>query len=108
MRKEDYNVITPDNKVWNFQKWIENPNYDTVNDISENPYPVMYVEGKAVWEGDKLIFNGMDYGSMNDDNYPEGKPYQTLREVKWNHRGIIRSNKVWVNHWSWSIKPKVM
>ena len=50
----------------------------------------------------------MDYGSMNDDNYPEGKPYQTLREVKWNHRGIIRSNKVWVNHWSWSIKPKVM
>jgi len=95
MNKEDYNIIAPDNKVWDFRKWMENPNMND-NDVSENPYPVMYVEGKPVWEGDKLIFNG-------DDN---GKPYQTLREVKWQHRAIINGNPDWIKLWSWSVKPK--
>lgn len=95
MKKEDYNIIAPDNKVWNHKKWLDNPNIND-NNVSKNPYPVMYVEGKPVWEGDKLLFNV--------DN--DGKPYQMVREVKWQHRGIICSNPNWINAWSWSIKPK--
>ena len=57
MNKEDYNIIAPNNKVWDFHQWMENPNIND-NDVSENPYPVMYVEGKPVWEGDKLLFTG--------------------------------------------------
>jgi len=92
MRKEDYNVIAPDNKVWNFYLWMENPNMGD-NNVSENPYPVMYVEGKPVWEGDKLLFSG-------DDN---GKPHQMMREVKWQHRAIINGNPEWLKLWSWSV-----
>jgi len=91
MKKEDYNIITPDNKVWDFQNWMINPNM--INDVSENPYPVMYVEGKPVYEGDKLIFTG-------DDN---GEPYQNLREVKWQHRALINCNEEWINDWSFSV-----
>ncbi len=94
MSKEDYNVIAPDNKVWDFHTWMENPNMN--NDVSENTYPVMYVEDKPVWEGDKLLFNV-------DNN---GKPYQMVRQVKWQHRALINGNKDWINNWSWSVKPK--
>ena len=45
--KEDYNIIAPYNKVWDFRKWMENPNMND-NNVSENPYPVMYVEDKPV------------------------------------------------------------
>lgn len=92
MNKEDYNIISPDNKVWNFHKWMGNPNMNN-NDVSENPYPVMYVEGKPVWEGDRLLFNGDD-----------AEPYQMMREVKWQHRGIINGNPEWIKLWSWKIK----
>lgn len=91
MKKQDYSIITPDNKVWNLQEWMKNPNM--VNDVSENPYPVMYVEMKPIYEGDKLIFNGND----------NGKPYQTLRQVKWQHRSLIINNKDWINNWSFSV-----
>ena len=86
MRKEDYNIISTDNKVYNYQIWIKNPNM--INDVSENPYPVMYIENKAVYEGDKLLFNV-------DDK-------QILREVKWQHRFLI--NKQWIKLWSLRIK----
>lgn len=92
MKKEDYNVIAPDNKIWDFSRWMGNPNMD--NDVSENPYPVMYVEDKPVWEGDKLLFS-------EDDN---GKSYQIMREVKWQHRGILKGNPKWITFWSWTIK----
>ena len=88
MNKEDYNIIAPDNKVWNFHQWVENPNMND-NDVSENPYPVMYVEGKPVWEGDKLLFTS--------------KPYQMMREVKWQHRAIIKGNPKWIKLWSWAV-----
>tara|TARA_R110002012_G_scaffold301901_1_gene502532 strand:- start:27 stop:317 length:291 start_codon:yes stop_codon:yes gene_type:complete len=91
MKKEDYKIIAPDNKVWDFQEWMKNPNM--INDVSENQHPVMYVEGKPVYEGDKLIFNGND----------NGKSYQTLREVKWQHRALINGNKDWINNWSFSV-----
>lgn len=92
MKKEDYNVISPDNKVWDFHKWMKNPNMD--NNVSENPYPVMYVEGRPVWEGDRLLFS-----SDND-----GKLCQMMREVKWQHRSIINGNPEWIKLWSWSVK----
>lgn len=92
-RVEDYNVISPDNKIWDYLKWINNPNVNKHN-ISENPYPVMYVENEPVWEGDTLLFNGID---------DEGNPMQFTRKVYFNHRGIISSNPQWIDFWSWSI-----
>jgi len=91
LKKEDYNIIAPDNKVWDFQEWMKSPNM--VNDVSENPYPVMYVQGKAVFEGDKLIFNGDK----------DVEPCQILREVKWQHRALINANRDWIKNWSFNV-----
>jgi hypothetical protein len=82
---EDYNVIAPDNRVWDLHRWMLNPN--VVDDVSENPYPVMYVDGKPIYEGDKLIFTDA-----------EGNQY--LRKVYWQHRVMIRGDKDWINNWS--------
>ena len=88
--KEDYNIITSKNKICDFSKYMKNPNM--INNISENIYPVMYVENKPVYEGDKLLFR-----------YENG---QVMREVKWQHRAIISGNKEWIKLWSFSVKLK--
>jgi hypothetical protein len=36
-RIEDFNIIASDNRVWDFHRWIENPNLND-NDVSENPH----------------------------------------------------------------------
>lgn len=87
-RIEDYNIITPDNKIWNYHKWMLCP--DMVNDVSDNPYPVMYVDGNAIYEGDKLLFT-------NDDGIKQ------IRTLKWQHRLIIKNNKDWIDSWSFNI-----
>ena len=93
MSKEDYNIIAPDNKIWNHEEYIKHDNLN--NNISDNPYPVMYVEGKPVYEGDTLIFT---------DSYNKSEP--TLRTIYFQNRYHFTSNKKWGKQFSWSIKPK--
>ena len=85
-RIEDYNVIAPDNKIWNREKWLNSPNL--IDNVSENQYPVMYVEGKPAWEGDELLHM--------DSNIKK----QHMRKVCWQHRGIIISDTSWISSWS--------
>ena len=88
-KTEDYNIITPDNKICNFIEWMRCPNM--VDNVSENPYPVMYVENKPVYEGDKLLFE-------------TDKNQKIIREVKWQHRALINQNKEWIKDWSFKLK----
>ena len=55
---------------------------------------IMYVEGKPVYEGDKLLYRGED-----------GEQY--IRKVYHQHKLISISNPKWINNWSWDLdKPK--
>ncbi len=85
-RIEDWDVIARNNKIWSQLNWL-NPT-GLVHGISENPYPVMYIEGKPVWEGDELLYTDPNTGK------------QQIEKVLWHHRGAIASNASWVNNWS--------
>jgi len=88
-RVEDYNVITPDNKIWDREKWLSSPNL--IDNVSENQYPVMYVEGNPIWEGDEILHM--------DSNIKK----QHMRKVCWQHRIIIISDTNWINSWSFKV-----
>ena len=87
MKEENKDVINSNNKVYDYLKYIECKNM--INDISENIYPVMYIDNKPVYEGDKLLFR-------NENE-------QQIREIKWQHRLIVHSNKKWIKLWSFSV-----
>ena len=87
---EDYNIISPDNKIWNKATYMECINL--VDDVSDNPYPVMYVEGDPVWEGDKILYT--------KPLTPEKE--QIIRKVCWQHRSLVDED--WVKNWSFKIK----
>lgn len=89
--KEDYNIITPDNKILNNEQYTKHDKL--VDNISDNPYPVMYIENKPVYEGDNLIFI---------DSYTKSEPM--VRKICFQHRFLLTANKKWSKQFSWKIK----
>lgn len=84
---EDLKVINKKNKILDYARYC-------MKVEPFNIYPVMYVEGEPIWEGDQVLYHA-ESGKI------------TLREIFWENRNMVANGSEWVSQFFLNINKPV-